>query len=228
MLSDKIKQQVPSTTPSNNSSLISDNVRYPSKMNKGYISYDEVLNEYNNFDGSPFLHKKEIVVDLIHTDGHIKKNVRVLYDLYNYELIIKGEDEENLILDQVYYTGFIYDNNGVIENYQRIYDGDKTMYCKELYKNKDFTFCVTEKIRISDAPTPIPGVDPGKRKFVAKKQYYVVTKKATNLATLKNEKVVNYLPNKYKSQVQKLKRKLKIRKLKKEKDYVRLMNSFSS
>jgi hypothetical protein len=215
---------VPLSSPAHISGLLSDSNRYPSKHSKGYISYEEVLLEYEDFDGSPFLHGKEITVDLIQSDGEIFTGVTILYDLYNFEIIVKMPSKENVILDKAYYTGFSYHNNGQVEHYERVFDG-QIKYFKVLYKNEDFSFLSNQKIRITDGGTYVPGNELPKRKFMGFMSHYIVTKKTIDEVSLKNEKLINYLPPKYKSQISRIKKKLKLKKLKKEADYISVMNA---
>jgi hypothetical protein len=215
----------PLSSPAHISGLISSDNRYPSKQSKGYISYEEVLQEYEDFDGSPFLHGKEITVDLLKSDGTVLPGVRILYDLYNFEVIVKETSKEDVILDKTYYTGFSYNNNGQVELYERVFEG-QVKYFKVLYKNEDFSFLSNQKIRITDGGTYIPGNELPKRKFQAINSHYIVTKKTIDEVSLKNEKLINYLPAKYKSKVSSIKKKLKIKKLKKEEDYLRVMGAF--
>ncbi len=208
-----------------NDGLISSNHRFDSKAPKGEISYEEALAEYEKIQGSPFLHGGYITVDLTTAKDSILKSVTILYDLYNQEIVAKPKKGGTIILDQLYYKGFIYNNKGIEEIYLRVHPADLKFY-KVLFQNEDFIFCKADKISISDDTRYIPGQDSKSKKFVSQTRYYIYNGKKVNEVILKNELLVNHLPNKYKSKVQRIKRKLNIKKLKKEKDYLLLMDEF--
>ena len=199
--------------------------RYKSIPPKGEISYEEALREYENFDGSPFLHNGDLKVDLIAYNDSVYKSVTILYDLFNQELMVRPEKEEIIILDQIHYKGFIYNHKGVKEKYMRVQPLDVKFY-NILFQNEDFIFCKLDHLSVSEDTRYIPGQESKKKKFVSRTKYYISDKKEINEVYLKNELVVNRLPNKYKSQIYKIKNKLNIKKLKKEKDYLLLMNEF--
>lgn len=210
-----------------NDGLIGTNQRYNSIMPKGEISYDEALGEYKNINGSPFLHGGEITVDLILNNDSIVKSINILYDLYNHELITKINYEKVIILDQLYYTGFIYDNKGKEETYLRLLASEfKFTYNLVLFQNEDFIFCKSNRINLIEDARHVPGKDSKDKRFVSQTKYYISKGKEVNEVHLKKEELINHLPNKYKGKVNSLKRKLGIKKLKKEKDYLLLMQEF--
>ena len=205
--------------------LINTNNRYNSIPAKGDISYGEALKEYEMISGSPFLHGGEITVDIIMANDSILKSTTILYDLYNQEVIVKQKNGNTIILDQLHYKGFIYNNKGVEEKYFRIHPTDRKFYLI-LFQNEDFIFCKLDEKSVVDDSRHVPGQEMKKKRFSSRTNYYMYSGKEVNKTFLKNELLVNYLPNKYKSKIYKLKRKLKIKKLKKEKDYLLLMNEF--
>ena len=204
---------------------MSSNDRYESKYWKGEISYDEARVEYNSVAGSPYLHGGEIIVDLIYYNDSIIKDIAILYDLYNNEIIAKTEDDKTIVLDQIYYKGFTYSGNGEKEVYTRAHPTENELY-KILFQNEAFIFCQKLKTSIQKETRHVPGLDLKDKKFVHRESYYIVKEKTANKVTLKKEELISYLPWEYQQQVKGIKKELGIKKLKKEKDYIMVMKAF--
>lgn len=205
--------------------LISGNHRFESIPGNQEITYQEALLEYKKIKGSPFLHGGEITVDIISHEDSIYKNVNILYDLYNNEVIVKQKDGGEIILNQTYYKGFTYNNKGTIETYKRVHPTDSRYY-QILFQNKDFSFCKEIKTTIEDASTYIPSDDSVRKTFTHRKRHLIVHKKVALYSKLRKDGLIPNLPFKYRKLVPQLKKELKIKRLNKEKDYIRLMEAF--
>ena len=230
LFSTNSQSQGSSGTPSSsggivNNGLISSNNRYSSITPKGEISYEDALAEYKTIDGSPFLHGGELTVDLITHKDSIHKDVTILYDLYNHEIIVKQKKGEDLILNQAYYNGFTYNNKGTIETYKKVHPTDPKYY-RILFQNKDFAFCKELRVKILEETRHIPGRDLNKKKFAVNKKHLIIQGKMANYTKIKNDGLIKFLPRKYRSQVADLKQKLGLKKLRKEADYITLMEAF--
>lgn len=210
-----------------NSGLISTNNRYGSIHNKGFISYEEVMKEYENIDGSPYLYGQEIIVDFISQADSLVKNVPILYDLYNNEIIAKKKDGSTIVLDQKYYKGFIYKNEGREETYLRAKADDLTFY-HILFRTQDFVFYKTNKVRLEKDDRRVPGVETPTQKFVQKAKYFILQNGKTQPVKLRNGEAMSYFPKKYSAQIIRLKKKFKIKKIRKEKDYIKIINALQA
>ena len=205
--------------------LISGNHRFESIPGNLEITYQEALLEYAKIKGSPFLHGGEITVDIISHEDSIYKNVTILYDMYNNEVMVKRKKGDDIILNQAYYKGFTYNNKGTIETYKRVHPTDSRYY-QILFENKDFSFCKEIKTSVDDYTTHIPSDTGLKKTFVHRKKHLIVHRKTVLYGKLKNGGMVPKLPFKYRKLVPKLKKELKIKRISKEKDYIRLMEAF--
>lgn len=156
---------LPQVSGAMNNGLISGDNRYNSIAAKGEISYEEAIGEYEMIGGSPFLHGGEITVDLITANDSILKSVTIQYDLYNQELVAKPKKGEFIVLDQIHYKGFIYNNKGVEENYLRIHPADLKFY-QVLFQNEDFIFCKLDEITVLDDTRHVPGQEIKKAGFI--------------------------------------------------------------
>lgn len=210
-----------------NTGLISSSNRFGSIHNKGFISYDEVIKEYKSIGGSPYLYKGEIKVDMIFINDSILANIPVRYDLYNDEIITKKEDGSNMVLDQSYYKGFIYNNDGKKEVFMRL-EADNYTFHRVLFMTEDFIFYKTHQVKLVKNERHVPGLDAASQSFVLYPKYFVMKKGASRQVRLRNGEAMSYFPLEYSVQVPKLKRKLKIKKLRKEEDYVRVIAAFEN
>jgi len=205
--------------------LISGNHRFETIPSKQEITYQEALAEYEKIKGSPFLHGGKITVDLISHKDSIYKNVTILYDLYNNEVIVKQQLGEDIILNQAYYKGFTYNNDGIIETYLRVHPSN-SQYFQVLFQNKDFAFCKEIKTAVEESSIYIPSDDGVKQSFTHRKRHLIINKKLVLYGKLRNEGLIENLPFKYRKLVPKLKKELKIKRINKEKDYLKIMEAF--
>lgn len=215
----------PSHVTSYNNGLNSTYDRYSSSHNKGFVDYEQILQEYKNIEGSPYLYGGEIIVDLIIYTDSVIKNVPIRYDLYNNEVIVKKEDGSTIVIDQNFFKGFIYKNDGQEETYSRLKANDNTFY-QVLFRADEFVFYKTNKTKIEKVDRHVPGLDSKQQKFVQRPEYFVMQRQFVHPVKLRNEEVMTYFPKEYTAQVAKLKKKLKIKKLNKEKDYIKIISAF--
>ena len=208
-----------------NTGLIATSDRYGSTQHKGYISYEEVIKEYQEIGGSPYLYGKEIVVDIISKSDSLIYNVPIKYDLYNNEVIAKTAEGKTIILDQDYYKGFIYKNGDQKETFLRLKGKDDTFYII-LFKTDNFVFYKTNNTRIVKTERHIPGVESIQKKFAHTFDYYIMDKNGTKPVKLRKEEAMQYFPKEYRDQIPAIKKELKIKKIRKEKDYIKVINEF--
>jgi len=214
------------TAPGYNNGLISTNNRYNSSNSKGYISYEEVVQEYSGIDDSPYLHGGEITVDIISLTDSVFKNVLIKYDLYNNEVVVKKKDGSTIVLDQKFYKGFIYKKNKKEERYMRLKANDNTFY-RVFFRTNDFAFYKHHKTRIEKVSRHVPGLEIKPQKFVQIKEYFVLRDQASLSVKLAHGEPISYFPKDYAKQVPAIKKKLKIKKLRKEKQYIKIIEAFS-
>lgn len=205
--------------------LVSSKTRYGLNAG-GANSYEEALAGYEELNGSPFLYGKEIMVDIVLHNDSLLEQVPLLYDVFNNELIIQTKKEETLILDKAYYKGFNYKADGIEEQYRRVNPQKPFIFYKVLYRNDDFIFCAQAKATIRENDQIVPGQESLKKEFVRRKSHFIISNRKANKAKLRKGALITHLPEKYQLQVNDLKKKLKLKKLNKEKDYVRLMEEF--
>ena len=208
-----------------NNGLISTSDRYNSSASKGYVSYEEVLEEYNGIDGSPFLHNGEILVDLIFCTDTIFKDITIKYDQYNNEILAK-KDGKFIVLDQKFYKGFIYQNGKKEETYLLL-EGNGLSFHKVLFQADDFIFFKTNRTTLEKVDRHVMGLETNPKKFVQRPDYYVIKNKETFYVKLRNGEAMTHFPEAYASQVPGLKKRLRVKKLRKEKDYMKIINAFS-
>lgn len=219
-------QALPAGVNTNNG-LMSSNSRYGSINGKGVVSYEEALKEYEEIDDSPFLHGGDIVVDIISNKDSVFHDVIIKYDIYGEELIVIGEDGTTMILDQRYYKGFVYDNEGEKEFYLRLQPRELRYY-QVLFKDNDFIFCKKIKTTIVAETRHVPGQDIKPKKFNHNADYYVMHNTALIGVRLKKGTAVEYFPSSYRQQVPRVKNELKIKRLNKEEDYIRVLREIQS
>jgi hypothetical protein len=215
----------PSHVPSYNNGLTSTYDRYNSIHNKGLVDYEVILKEYENIDGSPYLHGGEILVDLIIYNDSIIKDVPIKYDLHYNEVIAKKEDGSTIVIDQNFFKGFVYNNNGNKESYFRLRVSDNTFY-RVLFRMDDFVFYKNIKTRIEKVDHHVPGLDTKQQKFVQRQEYFVMQRQFVHPVKLRKEEAITYFPKEYADQIPTLKKELKIKKLNKEEDYLKIINEF--
>lgn len=216
----------PSHIPSYNNGLNSTYDRYNTIHNKGLIDYEDILKEYENIDGSPFLHGGEIIVDLIIYNDSLIKDVPIKYDLHNNEVIAKKEDGSTIVIEQNFFKGFVYNNNGEDEFYSRLRVGDNTFY-RVFFRINEFVFYKNIQTRIEKVDHHVPGIDSKQQKFVQRPEYFVMQRQYVHPVKLRKEEPMTYFPKEYADQIPTLKKELKIKKLNKEEDYLKIINAFN-
>lgn len=209
-----------------NNGLISSNTRYGSAAGKQEISYETALVQYESIGGSPFLHGGEIVVDFITARDSLLKAVRIRYDNYNQEIIVHQEDGTTMVLDQRYYKGFVYSHEGAVEHYARLRPNDPTFY-QVLFAREDFVFCKKDKTTVIADTRYVPGQENKSQKFFHNTEYFVLRGSTLAPVSLAKEGLVDLLPPAYQTQVPQVKEQLKIRRLSKEDDYIRVLQAIA-
>lgn len=192
----------------------------------GANSYEEALENYKELNGSPFLHGEEMIVDLVLHNDSLLEQVPMLYDVYNNELVARTKKGEIVILDKAYYKGFNREVDGVKIQYRRVNPQNPLVFYRVLYQNEDFVFCSQVKVVINDNKQYAPGQESLKKEFSKKRSHFLISNRKAKKVKLRKGALLTNLPEKYQLQVNDLKKKLKIKKLNKEKDYVRLMHEF--
>lgn len=214
-----------STVETKSKEFVSSKIRYGIGESSSN-TYEEALAGYKKLEGSPFLQGEEITVDLVLHNDSLLEQVPMLYDIYNNEMIAKTKKGESVVLDKAYYKGFNYRMDGVEVEYRRVNPKEPFVFYKVLYRNEDFIFCSQTKVVINDNKQFVPGQESLKKEFVKKKSHFLIANRKAKKMKLRKGGLITSLPEKYQLQVDDLRKKLKIKKLNKEKDYVRLMHEF--
>jgi hypothetical protein len=210
-----------------NNGLISSNTRYGSTAGNQEISYETALLQYESIGGSPFLHGGEIVVDFITASDSLLKDVRIRYDSYNQEIIVHREDGTTMVLDQRYYKGFLYQQEGTVEHYARLRPNDPMFY-QVLFAAADFVFCKKDKTTVIADTRYVPGQENKSQKFFHDTEYFVLRGSTLTPVSLAKEGLIDFLPPAYQTQVPRIKEQLKIRRLSKERDYITVLQEIAA
>lgn len=209
--------------------LISSNYQKIDLFKKSRVGYDELVSEYTFINGHPYLYKDPITVNIVNQEDLILENVNIIIDLYANEVLAWKGTDERIFLDPKQYKSMIYTNeDGEEETYIWGYGFGRTDEVFELlYKHDKFLFIKKTKIRIERNDRSVPGLESSSKNFKRTSEYYIVPTRQPQpfRVNLKKQNIFEYIPPRQSSLLKKEMRAQRIKKLKKEKQYLDLMKS---
>lgn len=154
-------------------------------------TYEQLLEEYKNYTGSPFLFDEPKKVNLYDIEGAVIEGVYLNYDMLNNELIAKNVNGEMIPLQTDYYSHFEYNGSTSSDKivYKKLeFDDNPARFVKLLLKSEDFSFFKDYKMKIYNNSRHIAGVDVEDKRISSKEQYYLLHKDGSLKKTKLNKK----------------------------------------
>lgn len=220
--SDAISQNgaFPSAQGNNNNGMRSYEFRELSKKSTPYyIDYETAIEEYNNFEGTPYFKDRTILADLYLPNGGFTPNVKIKYDLFNNEIIAWQEGTEKIILDLSAYSKIVgkgKDESLVLKRNPLI---NQDKFYEVLLEKDGFTFFKENIKVIANHTSQMPGMQ-HKRNFENKVKYHV--QKGDEVYEFKlNAKGLKSIPDFKGIDIDKELKKVGMKKLKRESHFVK-------
>ncbi len=224
--------QAPENSPSINEAhagMVYNNTTIRIKAKNKYISYDEARQRYDEIKGSPYLHLDHMpLVDLYMNTGEVVENATIQYDCYQNEIIATKGDQKEIILETAFFESIVSPTNDMPYPLLRVNRDNPTKFYEILYQDSLITFFKDTRVELTNHTRNIPGQQTTMDKFYRTHDYYIVRGRRSPVKfNLKKDDIFKLLPKQKRGDVKLAMDALKLNKLKKEADYVRVFNYFN-